>query len=102
RGIGHPIPGTAPVSPGNPRSVRPADWRRDDPHPEGEWSGSALGVRRGAGRHPGGLLDAGDGHPAASPRAEGAGGLLVRILITNDDGVHAEGLLALKRAIDPL
>jgi 5'-nucleotidase len=26
----------------------------------------------------------------------------VRILITNDDGVHAEGLLALKRAIDPL
>jgi 5'-nucleotidase len=26
----------------------------------------------------------------------------VRVLITNDDGVHAEGLLALKRALDPL
>jgi 5'-nucleotidase len=26
----------------------------------------------------------------------------VRILITNDDGVHAEGLLALKRAIEPI
>src|SRR5207237_4287778 len=58
--------------------------------------------RRGASRHPGGLLDAGDGRPAASSRVEGAGSLLVRIWITNDDGVHAEGLLALKRAIDPL
>src|SRR5204863_5230803 len=48
------------------------------------------------------LLDAGDGHPPAGPRAEGAGDILVRILITNDDGVHSEGLLALKRAVDPI
>src|ERR1051326_5147780 len=27
---------------------------------------------------------------------------LMRILITNDDGVHAPGLLALKRALDPI
>jgi 5'-nucleotidase len=26
----------------------------------------------------------------------------VRILITNDDGIHAEGLMAVKRALDPL
>ena len=26
----------------------------------------------------------------------------MRVLITNDDGVHAEGLLALKRALDPV
>ena len=30
------------------------------------------------------------------------GSFLVRILITNDDGVHAEGLLVLKKALDPL